>query len=199
MQLRRSDLADLSYFLEIARHRSFRRAGLELGVSASASSHAVEPCRKTGSPSASPPTSAGSWSPRRPTWSASARRPIRPTCRPTAASESGSATRGRWAPIEREFFDFYRTPRGEFTPEGSSPLLTTHPMLSEIVKFSNFYPFEDIETISPRPMLFVTGDEARSREFSEDAYARAAEPEALHVVPGAGHVDLYDRVASAGS
>src|SRR3954447_23150505 len=31
MQFRRSDFADLSYFLEIARHRNFRRAGLELG------------------------------------------------------------------------------------------------------------------------------------------------------------------------
>lgn len=41
MQFRRSDLADLSYFLEIAKHRSFRRAGLELGVSASALSHAL--------------------------------------------------------------------------------------------------------------------------------------------------------------
>ena len=41
MQFRRADLADLSYFLEIAKHRSFRRAGLELGVSASALSHAL--------------------------------------------------------------------------------------------------------------------------------------------------------------
>ena len=57
----------------------------------------------------------------------------------------------------------------------------------------NFYPFNDIETISPRPMLFVTGETAHSREFSEDAYRRAAEPKELLVVPGAGHVDLYDR------
>ena len=41
MQFRRSDFADLSYFLEIARHQSFRRAGAELGVSASALSHAL--------------------------------------------------------------------------------------------------------------------------------------------------------------
>lgn len=41
MQLRRSDLADLVYFLEIAKHRNFRRAGLELGISASALSHAL--------------------------------------------------------------------------------------------------------------------------------------------------------------
>jgi fermentation-respiration switch protein FrsA (DUF1100 family) len=97
-------------------------------------------------------------------------------------------------PIQREFYDFYRTPRGEFTPEGSSPALTTHPTLSSVTKFMNFYPFSDIETISPRPMLFITGDTAHSREFSEDAYRLAAEPKELLVVPGAGHVDLYDRV-----
>ncbi|MBE9182972.1 alpha/beta hydrolase [Oculatella sp. LEGE 06141] len=101
---------------------------------------------------------------------------------------------GNSTAIEREFYDFYRTPRGEYTPEGSSPQLTTHPTLTSNVKFLNFYPFNDIETISPRPMLFITGDNAHSREFSEDAYQRAAEPKELYIVPNAGHVDLYDRV-----
>lgn len=98
------------------------------------------------------------------------------------------------SPIEREFYDFYRTPRGEFTPKGQSPALTTHPTLTSNVKFMNFYPFNDIETISPRPMLFITGDQAHSKEFSEDAYKRAAEPKELYYVKDAGHVDLYDRV-----
>ena len=97
-------------------------------------------------------------------------------------------------PIEREFYGFYRTPRGEYTSEGASPLTTTHPTLTGSVKFMNFYPFNDIETISPRAMLFITGSEAHSREFSEDAYRRAAEPIELYIVPEAGHVDLYDRV-----
>lgn len=97
-------------------------------------------------------------------------------------------------PIQREFFDFYRTPRGEFTPRGSSPDLTTHPTLTSSVKFMNFYPFNDIETISPRPLLLITGENAHSREFSEDAYRLAAKPKELHIVPGAGHVDLYDRL-----
>lgn len=97
-------------------------------------------------------------------------------------------------PIQREFYDFYRTPRGEYTPRGGSRQTTTHPTLTSNVKFMNFYPFNDIETISPRPMLFITGDQAHSREFSEDAYKRAAEPKELYIVPGAGHVDLYDRV-----
>ncbi|HYH00567.1 MAG TPA: alpha/beta hydrolase [Terriglobales bacterium] len=97
-------------------------------------------------------------------------------------------------PIQREFYDFYRTPRGEFTPKGSSPHLTTHPTLSSAVKFMNFYPLADIETISPRPMLFITGEIAHSREFSDEAYKLAGEPKELVIVPGAGHVDLYDRV-----
>ncbi|WP_022681796.1 LysR family transcriptional regulator [Sphingobium bisphenolivorans] len=42
MPVNRSDLADFSYFLAIARHRNFRLAGLELGVSASALSHALK-------------------------------------------------------------------------------------------------------------------------------------------------------------
>ena len=42
MRIDRTELADLGTFLAIARHRSFRRAGLELGVSASALSHALK-------------------------------------------------------------------------------------------------------------------------------------------------------------
>ncbi|MGO4741822.1 alpha/beta hydrolase [Serratia quinivorans] len=97
------------------------------------------------------------------------------------------------SPIEKEFYDFYRTPRGEFTPKSTTSQLTTHPTLTSNVKFMNFYPFNDIETISPRPMLFITGDQAHSKEFSEDAYQRAGQPKELYIVPGAGHVDLYDR------
>ena len=97
------------------------------------------------------------------------------------------------SPIEREFYEFYRTERGEFTPEGATSLTTTHPTLTSNVKFMNFYPFADIETISPRPMLFIAGENAHSREFSEDAYSKAAEPKELFVVPEATHVDLYDQ------
>ncbi len=97
-------------------------------------------------------------------------------------------------PIEREFYDFYRTPRGAFTPKGQSVELTTHPTLTSNVKFMNFYPFSDLESISPRAMLFIAGENAHSREFSEDAYKHAAEPKELYLVPKAGHVDLYDRV-----
>ncbi len=48
--------------------------------------------------------------------------------------------------------------------------------------------------ISPRPILFIHGERAHSRYFSETAYAAAAEPKELLIVPGASHVDLYDRL-----
>ncbi len=40
----------------------------------------------------------------------------------------------------------------------------------------------------------IAGADAHSREFSEDAFERAAEPKQLLIIPKAGHVDLYDRV-----
>ncbi|MBD8188479.1 LysR family transcriptional regulator [Pseudomonas viridiflava] len=42
MQLSRANLADIVYFLAIARHQSFSKAGLEVGISASALSHAMK-------------------------------------------------------------------------------------------------------------------------------------------------------------
>ena len=57
----------------------------------------------------------------------------------------------------------------------------------------NFPLLSNLEWISPRPILFVTGEHAHSRYYSEDAYERAAEPKELYIVPNAGHVDLYDK------
>ncbi|MBX9451548.1 MAG: alpha/beta hydrolase [Mesorhizobium sp.] len=97
-------------------------------------------------------------------------------------------------PVTAMYHNFYRTERGIAIPEGRTLETTQNRTLVGEMKFLNFYPFNDIETISPRPMLFIAGDQAHSREFSEDAYARAAEPKELFWVEGANHVDLYDRV-----
>lgn len=51
-----------------------------------------------------------------------------------------------------------------------------------------------IKEISPRPILFIHGEKAHSRYFSETAYAAAAEPKQLMIIPGANHTDLYDRL-----
>ncbi|WP_144426165.1 alpha/beta hydrolase [Methylobacterium sp. ARG-1] len=97
-------------------------------------------------------------------------------------------------PVSRDFHDFYRTERGEFVPKGIPPEQSQNRAQTQEVKFVNFYPFNDIETISPRPMLFIAGEKAHSLGFSQEAYELAGEPKELLIVPGATHVDLYDRV-----
>lgn len=87
----------------------------------------------------------------------------------------------------REFFDYYRTPRGGHANS------TTSYSYTSLAPMMNFFPFAQIETISPRPLLFIVGERAVSAYFSEDAYSKASEPKELFVVPGASHVDLYDR------
>jgi fermentation-respiration switch protein FrsA (DUF1100 family) len=51
-----------------------------------------------------------------------------------------------------------------------------------------------IAEIAPRPVLLIHGEKAHSRYFSETAFAAAAEPKELLIIPGANHTDLYDRV-----
>lgn len=87
----------------------------------------------------------------------------------------------------KEFYDYYRTPRAQHPNTDTSYSLVSQ------AGMMNFFPFEQIQTISPRPLLFIVGERAVSAYFSEDAYGKAAEPKELFVVPGASHVDLYDR------
>lgn len=89
--------------------------------------------------------------------------------------------------IGAEFWEYYAMARGHH-PRARGGFTTTSDLA-----FVNFPLMNYIETISPRPLLFVIGEKAHSRYFSEDAYQRAAEPKELHVVPGARHIDLYDR------
>ena len=100
---------------------------------------------------------------------------------PQALTESSSA-------IDKEFFDYYRTPRGQH-PRSSTAFWRTGG-----AQMMLFWSLANLEWISPRPILFITGDHAHSRIFSEQAFKKASQPKELHVVPNAGHVDLYDRV-----
>jgi len=90
-------------------------------------------------------------------------------------------------PISAEFWEYYAMERGH-NPRARGGFTTTSNMA-----FTNFPLMNYIETISPRPILFIIGENAHSRYFSEDAYRRAAEPKELYIVPGARHIDLYDR------
>jgi len=90
-------------------------------------------------------------------------------------------------PISNEFFEYYLAPRGHH-PNSIGAFTITSDM-----SFMNFPLMNYIDTISPRPILFIIGENAHSRYFSEDAYEMAAEPKELYIVPGARHIDLYDR------
>lgn len=90
-----------------------------------------------------------------------------------------------------DYHDYYRTPRGyhkRAVNSGNAWTITTP------LSFMNMPLLTYIKEISPRPVLFVHGEKAHSRYFSETAYAAAAEPKELVIIPSANHVDLYDKV-----
>ncbi len=90
-------------------------------------------------------------------------------------------------PISSEFFEYYGMARGHH-PRSHGPFTKTSDMA-----FMNFPLMNYIKSVSPRPILFIMGEKAHSRYFTEDAYEMAAEPKELYIVPGARHIDLYDR------
>ena len=90
-------------------------------------------------------------------------------------------------PLTNEWNRFYATQRGHHV--NACYGFTATSMLS-MMQFSCL---QYIKEISPRPILFITGDRAHSRAFSEKAYEMAAEPKELYVVEDAEHIDLYDR------
>ena len=91
-------------------------------------------------------------------------------------------------PITNEWNRFYAVPRGHH-PNARGGFTTTSNLAMMQFKCLDY-----IDEISPRPILFVAGDHAHSRSFSEKAYEKAAEPKELYIVPDAEHIDLYDQV-----
>ena len=91
-------------------------------------------------------------------------------------------------PLTNEWNRFYAVKRGHH-PNARGGFTTTSNLA-----MLNFPALAYIEEISPRPILFVVGDRAHSKSFSERAYAAAKEPKELYTVEDAEHIDLYDRV-----
>lgn len=87
----------------------------------------------------------------------------------------------------REFIDYYENPKRGLHPNSDGWYSYT-----SLAAMMNFFPFAQIETISPRPILLIVGENAVSKYFSDDAYSKAAEPKELFVIKNATHVDLYD-------
>lgn len=93
-------------------------------------------------------------------------------------------------PVAKAFFDYYRTPRGY---HGRSINSTAAWTATTPMSFYQFPLYDNIKDISPRPILFVAGENAHSLYHSEVAYTLANEPKELLVIPDADHVDLYDQ------
>lgn len=60
--------------------------------------------------------------------------------------------------------------------------------------FFNFRLMDNIDEISPRPVLLITGEKAHSKYFADAVYAKLKSPKEEIVVPGATHTDLYDQM-----
>jgi uncharacterized protein len=89
--------------------------------------------------------------------------------------------------ITSEFFEYYVTERGHHPRSIGGFTLTSG--MSHI----NAGALDHLEDIAPRPILLVTGDRAHSRYFSESIHDQTKGWSELLVVPGARHIDLYDR------
>ncbi|MGE6263176.1 alpha/beta hydrolase [Aeromonas media] len=95
-------------------------------------------------------------------------------------------------PVLKEFFDYYRVPRGFHARSVNSngAWTTTMPLSFMNMPLLSYASEIDI------PALIVTGENAHSRYFAEDAFkAVGSQQKELVVVPGANHVDLYDNEA----
>lgn len=91
----------------------------------------------------------------------------------------------------KEYFDYYRTPRG-FHPNSlnsNGAWLITNPL-----SFMNMPILMYVKEISPRPMLLIVGENAHSKYFSEDIYKSVSEPKEILIIPNGVHVDFYDKV-----
>ena len=89
--------------------------------------------------------------------------------------------------IQKEAYEYYCTPRAAHPNSHNKFLFTCND------RFAAFHAFDLIETIAPRPILFIIGSEADTKYFTDSAYEKAKEPKEIYTIQGASHVDLYDK------
>jgi fermentation-respiration switch protein FrsA (DUF1100 family) len=110
--------------------------------------------------------------------------PVRlvPVVPDSAASFTQSTPR-----LYREGYDYYRTARAQHPNSPNRYVFSSLPLQMA------FFPFEQLDTISPRPLLVIAGSKADTLFWSRQVYEKAREPKELHVIEGATHIDMYDR------
>jgi len=89
--------------------------------------------------------------------------------------------------LYREGYDYYRTPRAQHPNSPNRYVYSSLPLQMA------FFPFDQLDTISPRPLLVIAGSKADTLFWSQDVLRKAKEPKELYLVEGASHMDMYDR------
>ena len=88
--------------------------------------------------------------------------------------------------IIEESYDYYRTPRAQH-PNSRSVFVFT-----DFARLMAFNYYQQIETIAPRPILFIVGSEAATIFMSKAGYEKAEQPKEWFEIHGATHHRLYD-------
>ncbi len=88
--------------------------------------------------------------------------------------------------IIRQAYDYYKTPRAQH-PNSRSVFIFT-----DLARLMDFNYHSQIETIAPRPILFIVGAEADTLFMSKAGYEEAKQPKEWFEIPGATHFHLYD-------
>ena len=89
--------------------------------------------------------------------------------------------------LYREGYEYYMTSRAKHPNSPNRYVFSSLPLQMA------FFPFSQVETISPRPILMIVGEKADTKFWSDEVYAKAQEPKDLFIVDGATHIDLYDK------
>jgi uncharacterized protein len=89
--------------------------------------------------------------------------------------------------LYRQGYEYYVTPRAKH------PNSPNRYMFSSLPLQMAFFPFDQVETISPRPILMIVGGKADTKFWSDEVYAKAQKPKELFAIEGATHMDMYDK------
>lgn len=85
----------------------------------------------------------------------------------------------------RQGYEYYRTPIAQY------PRSENKYIFSNYAQQAAFTAFDRPEIISPRPVMFIVGENAESAYFSKEAFNRIPENKEYIVIPNASHIDMY--------
>ena len=85
----------------------------------------------------------------------------------------------------RQGYEYYRTPIAQHHRSVNKYIFSNY------AQQAAFTAFDHPELISPRPVMFIVGENAESAYFSKEAYDKISENKEYIVVPNATHIEMY--------